>query len=56
MEWETAGVEAGLMKCLGTSLSKSEYTVVNVGGPDGPPRLVCHLCLMLEALDLHGSD
>lgn len=26
----------------GSSLSKSEYTVINVGGPDGPPRLVCH--------------
>ncbi|KAG8623463.1 hypothetical protein KVT40_008439 [Elsinoe batatas] len=25
---------------LGTSLSHSEYTVVNVAGPDGPPRLV----------------
>ncbi|PSK56777.1 inosine-5'-monophosphate dehydrogenase [Elsinoe australis] len=25
---------------LGTSLSHSEYTVINVAGPDGPPRLV----------------
>ncbi|GAB7344467.1 hypothetical protein MBLNU457_2305t1 [Dothideomycetes sp. NU457] len=25
---------------LGTSISKSEYTVINVAGPDGPPRLI----------------
>ncbi|KAF2158054.1 hypothetical protein K461DRAFT_310026 [Myriangium duriaei CBS 260.36] len=25
---------------LGTSLSHCEYTVINVAGPDGPPRLV----------------
>ncbi|KAL1310853.1 hypothetical protein AAFC00_001085 [Neodothiora populina] len=25
---------------LSSSLSRSEYTVINVGGPDGPPRLI----------------
>jgi len=27
-------------KILGTSLSKQEHTVINIGDPDGPPRLV----------------
>lgn len=28
---------------LGSSLSKQESTVINIGDPDGPPRLVCPL-------------
>ena len=28
---------------LGSSLREQEHTVVNVGGPDGPPRLVWSL-------------
>jgi len=33
----------------GSSLSKSEYTVVNLGNDDGPPRLVSRLSLPLPS-------
>jgi len=39
----------------GSSLSKQEHTVVNVGHPDGPPRLVRAACLPSRGLRA-GAD